>query len=299
MAAPVVAAGLQTTTAAVAVLTAPRLGDGRPRVSQPQRAAGGRRRRRPAASVVRCRATAGDDDDSKPSSSSSAAAAVASAPQDGEVGQVEVKVRYDASMNRWVKDDRYAPLDGDRRYVRPSVGEPYVVWPVVYTELVARDLKSVAPAEALELTSSEGWVLLDVSEAEDYAQRRARGSVNVPLFQPVEGRTFLHNVKRFVMAAAFAMTATERNPNFVKQVQERFPKDSKIIVACALGGTLDTIIRTRPDKKLYADPDRAFGRESRSLKGAFELFQAGYKNVAHLKGGLNQWSHEQLPMDFD
>ena len=34
------------------------------------------------------------------------------------------------------------------------------------------------------------------------------------------------------------------------------------------------------------DPERAFGRESRSLKAAHALVAAGFKNIAHLEGGV-------------
>lgn len=50
-------------------------------------------------------------------------------------------------------------------------------------------------------------------------------------------------------------------------------KRDKIILMCAIGGTLDTNVSYRREKKIYADPERAFGRESRSLKAAFELYE--------------------------
>jgi hypothetical protein len=44
---------------------------------------------------------------------------------------------------------------------------------------------------------------------------------------------------------------------------------------CDIGGTLDTTVSYRREKKIYADPERQFGRESRSLKAAYELLQVG------------------------
>ena len=75
-------------------------------------------------------------------------------------------------------------------------------------------------------------------------------------------------------------------------------KSDTIIVACTLGGTLDTMIRVE-GKKPFPDKDRTFGRESRSLKAAYELVQAGYKNVLHLEGGLNEWFYQDLPTECD
>lgn len=45
-------------------------------------------------------------------------------------------------------------------------------------------------------------------------------------------------VRRFVMATAFAMTATERNTDFGPDAKQALPKNKKLIVYCGLGGTL-------------------------------------------------------------
>lgn len=65
----------------------------------------------------------------------------------------------------------------------------------------------------------------------------------------------------------------------------------EVIVACSVGGTLDTIVRVAANGKSAKDPDRSFGRETRSLKAAYELLQAGYSNVVHLQGGLSSWRY--------
>lgn len=41
-----------------------------------------------------------------------------------------------------------------------------------------------------------------------------------------------------------------------------------------------------------ADPERAFGRESRSLKAIYELVEEGgwnLNNIRHVEGGFQQW----------
>lgn len=73
------------------------------------------------------------------------------------------------------------------------------------------------------------------------------------------------------MATAFAMTATERNTSFGPDAKQALPKNKKLIVYCGLGGTLKVGVKTR--RGIYDDPDRSFGRESRSLKGAYELYE--------------------------
>lgn len=54
---------------------------------------------------------------------------------------------------------------------------------------------------------------------------------------------------------------------------QKLKKNQRVIVICNIGGTLDTNVKYRREKKIFADPDRAFGRESRSLKAAYELLQ--------------------------
>ena len=53
-------------------------------------------------------------------------------------------------------------------------------------------------------------------------------------------------------------------------------KNKKIILMCAVGGTLDTNVSYRREKKIFADPERQFGRESRSLKAAYELLEVSW-----------------------
>ena len=57
-------------------------------------------------------------------------------------------------------------------------------------------------------------------------------------------------------------------------------------------------MKTR-NRGVYDDPDRQFGRESRSLKGCYELFLAGFDDVSHLAGGLSGWRHSKRPLVSD
>lgn len=64
----------------------------------------------------------------------------------------------------------------------------------------------------------------------------------------------------------------ERDPEFREKALQKLDKDNTLIVYCQVGGTLKTG-NARPDglKEFKDDPERAFGRESRSLKACFEL----------------------------
>ena len=70
--------------------------------------------------------------------------------------------------------------------------------------------------------------------------------------------------------------AAERNDDFRQDALDLLPKDKAIIVYCGLGGTIQT--GTKPvklsGKSFKDDPDRQFGRETRSLKACFELYEA-------------------------
>lgn len=76
-------------------------------------------------------------------------------------------------------------------------------------------------------------------------------------------------------------------------------KNQKIIVCCAIGGTLDVLFKPSAHKAAINDPDRAFGRESRSLKAAYELYQAGWSinNMVFMEGGLQQWRYQGYPTE--
>ena len=62
----------------------------------------------------------------------------------------------------------------------------------------------------------------------------------------------------------------------MKTAQERLPKNKKLIVYCGLGGTITVGAQPyKPGGKSFPDdPERMFGRESRSLKACYELLQA-------------------------
>jgi 3-mercaptopyruvate sulfurtransferase SseA len=68
------------------------------------------------------------------------------------------------------------------------------------------------------------------------------------------------------------------------------------LMVCVWPLTAQVGVKTR-NRGIYDDPDRQFGRESRSLKGCYELFLAGFENVVHLDGGLSGWRHSKRPLE--
>eukprot|EP00197_Chlamydomonas_leiostraca_P009640 CAMPEP_0202865800 /NCGR_PEP_ID=MMETSP1391-20130828/6358_1 /ASSEMBLY_ACC=CAM_ASM_000867 /TAXON_ID=1034604 /ORGANISM="Chlamydomonas leiostraca, Strain SAG 11-49" /LENGTH=262 /DNA_ID=CAMNT_0049545677 /DNA_START=1 /DNA_END=789 /DNA_ORIENTATION=- len=208
-----------------------------------------------------------------------------------------VGFKWDGSNLRWVRDDRYAGQTSNI-YIQPKSGSAYVIWPVVHTLLTEKGLRSVKPAEALKM-QKQGWTIVDVRIEGDFEGQHCEGAVNVPLYRFVQGTALWDNIKKIAMAG-FAMKATERDPDYVATILSRLKKNQKVILCCAIGGTLDTKVRTRPDKYKEGinDPDRSFGRESRSLKAAYEFFQAGWSssNLVFIEGGYQQWKYDGLPI---
>ncbi|GFH19254.1 rhodanese domain-containing protein, partial [Haematococcus lacustris] len=181
----------------------------------------------------------------------------------------------------------------------PKSGTPYTVWPVIHAELTARNLQSVTAAEAAKM-QQQGWTLLDVRLEGDFDASHAADSVNISLYRFTAGNELWDKIKRVAMAG-FAMKATERDPDFADKVAARFKKNQKLIVVCAIGGTLDTKLRLRPDKYKdgVKDLDRSFGRESRSLKACYQLMKAGWtsSNLVFMEGGVQQWRFQGFPVE--
>ena len=210
---------------------------------------------------------------------------------------------FDEGSQRWAKDPtgkRGGTLEDweGSMVVGGASGEAYAPWPLVHTALQAGGLESVEPERALEL-QSKGATIVDIRTADKYAKKHIAGSVNVPLFRPVQGRSPADNAKRLAMAF-FQMTATERNSDFAAEALEALPKNKPVVVACDIGGTLEvTIEKKRGGKvvKAFEDKERVFGRESRSLKACYELKKAGFSKLYHLKDGQHMWEYKGLPME--
>lgn len=121
---------------------------------------------------------------------------------------------YNPAQLRWERDDRKAALslDDGLTMIKPKTGVAYQAWPVVHTVLSDAKLQTVSCEEAAKL-QRQGWTIVDVRLEGDFARGHAEGAVNVPLYRFVKGNGPWDNAKRIAMAA-FAMRATERNPDF-------------------------------------------------------------------------------------
>ena len=159
-------------------------------------------------------------------------------------------------------------------------------WSLVADKLTEARLKSVTPQQAAELVE-KGWILLDVSPAEDFAEVRAKGSVSAPLIKLEAGSPL-----RSLLFASLAVKPTTEDPDgFLGAARDALGGTAAgAIVACSAGGTL---------RKTQNFPA---GQASRSLKAAYLLLtQAGLpaERVLHLQGGLSAWFSAGLDGEGD
>lgn len=104
-------------------------------------------------------------------------------------------------------------------------------------------MKDVSPKEAFELMQNDpGTIYLDVRSTQEYDDGHPAGAVNVPImnFTPGSGMT--------------------PNPDFVQIVEEKFPKDARLVVGCKSG--------------------------VRSMQACQVMEKMGYTNLTNMRGGF-------------
>jgi rhodanese-related sulfurtransferase len=153
----------------------------------------------------------------------------------------------------------------------PGIGKGMPKWPEVWRWL--NEEKKMQTLDSLDCQKlvRKGAVLLDVRFEPDYEKWSIPGSVSVPY------------VTGGFLAKLRLPGFKKKNADFVRMVEAQIPdKKTKIVLACIWGGSLT---REPPKNRGLTDNTKGGG----SLPGAFELYQAGYTNLYHLYGGVNQW----------
>jgi len=161
----------------------------------------------------------------------------------------------------------------------PGIGKGMPKWPEVWRWL--NEEKKMQTLDSLDCQKlvREGAVLLDVRFEPDYEKWTIPGSVSVPY------------VTGGFLAKLRLPGFKKKNADFVRMVEAQIPdKKTKIVLACIWGGSLT---REPPKNRGLTDNTKGGG----SLPGAFELYQAGYTNLYHLYGGVNQW-YQVRPWGF-
>ncbi|KAI5016780.1 hypothetical protein ZWY2020_006631, partial [Hordeum vulgare] len=126
-------------------------------------------------------------------------------------------------------------------------------------------VRSVDVKEALRLQNENNFVILDVRPEAEFIQlhhtygfsfvhAHPPGVVNVQIYILIKEWTACDIARRAAFAFFGIFAGIKENPEFIKSVEEKLNKDSKIIVACSAGGTM------KPTQNL---PD---GKQSREYR---------------------------------
>jgi rhodanese-related sulfurtransferase len=134
-------------------------------------------------------------------------------------------------------------------------------------------VKSVNARTAGDL-QKDGWTVLDVRPPTEVAKAGVEGAVEVPLYIPedeVSPGAFLKNATAFGMGGWWIGGGHMKpNPNFMRDIVAKVPKDAKIVLGCQKG--------------------------LRSLAAAEQLSKAGYGQLAWINGGFDAAAPTDLPV---
>ena len=159
----------------------------------------------------------------------------------------------------------------NKRGIVPGMGPGAREWRRIHKELKTKyKMRTVGSAECAQMMRQNA-VLLDVRFEPDFEQWSVPGSVSCPY---VDGG---------ILAKLRLPGFKKVKANFVDEVEALVPdKNTKIIMCDIWGGSLE---RDPSENKSFTDATKGAG----SLPAAFEMYQAGYKNLFHLRGGVNQY----------
>ncbi|EFJ21460.1 hypothetical protein SELMODRAFT_417511 [Selaginella moellendorffii] len=135
-------------------------------------------------------------------------------------------------------------------------------WRIKREALKKNQVRSITPKDAKRLQDEQGYVLLDVRPQNEFQKMHPIGAVNVEIYRLIKEWT-AWDIARRLGFAFFGI---------FDDVRAKVESKSKVIVACASGGTM------KPT------PTLADGQQSRSLIAAYVLLMDGYTNVLHLEG---------------
>ncbi|CAI9112806.1 OLC1v1013298C1 [Oldenlandia corymbosa var. corymbosa] len=133
-------------------------------------------------------------------------------------------------------------------------------------------VKILTPREAGYAIQLSNTKLLDVRPSTERTKAWVKGSTWIPIFDidnSFDAGTVSRKVTNFIMGGWWSgVPALSYEKNFLSQVEEKFSKDTDIIVACQKG--------------------------LRSLAACELLYNAGYKNIFWIQGGLEAAEEEDL-----
>lgn len=133
-------------------------------------------------------------------------------------------------------------------------------------------VKVLTTKEAGYATQLSNKVLLDVRPSTEYNKARVKGSVWVPIFDvdnTADAGALSKKVTNFVMGGWWSGNPMlSYDKNFIPKVDSMFPKDTDLIVVCQKG--------------------------LRSLAACEQLYNAGFRNLFWVQGGLEAADEEDF-----
>ncbi|KAK2663614.1 hypothetical protein Ddye_002188 [Dipteronia dyeriana] len=133
-------------------------------------------------------------------------------------------------------------------------------------------VKLLTPREAGYAIQLSNKTLLDVRPSSERKKARVKGSTWIPIFDvddKFDAGTLSRKVTNFVMGGWWSgMPSLSYDKQFLSKVEEKLPKDTDLIVACQKG--------------------------LRSLAACEQLYNAGYRNLFWVQGGLEVAEEEDL-----
>lgn len=168
--------------------------------------------------------------------------------------------------------------------VIPGQGAGSPKWPEIHDRCLAMGVKTVEAADLPTVVSDpRRAILVDVRQTIEYDEWRVPPAVNVPYAIPDP------NVIRRAVGYAISIKGglKVRNPEFVQSLRSaaaarlssRRAEDGVVVLIDTKGGDLSS----PPVRKGSGQLDPT---DSQCLRAAFELKQAGFKDVRYVRGGL-------------
>lgn len=133
-------------------------------------------------------------------------------------------------------------------------------------------VKVLTPREAGYAMQLSHKTLLDVRPSTEHEKAWVKGSTWIPIFEvdnKIDAGTLSRKVTNFMMGGWWSGVPTlSYDDQFLSKITEKFPKDTDLIVACQKG--------------------------LRSLAACELLYNAGYRNIFWIQGGLEAAEEEDL-----
>ncbi|KAJ6850188.1 rhodanese-like domain-containing protein 11, chloroplastic isoform X1 [Iris pallida] len=170
-------------------------------------------------------------------------------------------------------------------------------------------VKVLTTKEAGYATQLSNKVLLDVRPSTEYNKARVKGSTWVPIFDvdnTADAGALSKKVTNFVMGGWWSGSPVlSYDKNFISKVDSMFPKDTDLIVVCQKGLRHTMIVATSQSSHaalaalgilILMSTRRSITEASilRSLAACEQLYNAGFKNLFWVQGGLEAADEEDF-----